>query len=60
MPHNLDVTPDDKYLFTANIGTSDVAVIDIEAKTVIKKIPVSAGHHGIDVTPDGQRLLEFS
>ena len=32
MPHNLDVTPDDKYLFTANIGTSDVVVIALKPK----------------------------
>jgi len=40
-PHNLDITPDGKYLFVANAGSSDVAVIDITNKQVIKKIPVS-------------------
>jgi len=31
-PHNLDITPDGKYLFVANAGSSDVAVIDIASK----------------------------
>ena len=36
-PHNLDITLDGKYLFVANVGSSDVAVIDIANKQVIKK-----------------------
>ena len=55
-PHNLDITPDGKYLFVANAGSSDIAVIDIANKQVIKKIPVSTGHHGIDVSPDGKMV----
>ena len=55
-PHNLDITPDDKYLFVANAGSSDVAVIDIASNQVIKKIPVSTGHHGIDVSPNGKMV----
>ena len=55
-PHNLDITPDGKYLFVANAGSSDVAVIDIASKQVIKKIPVSTGHHGIDVSPNGKMV----
>jgi YVTN family beta-propeller protein len=55
-PHNLDITPEGKYLFVANAGSSDVAVIDIANKQVIKKIPVSTGHHGIDVSPDGKMV----
>jgi YVTN family beta-propeller protein len=55
-PHNLDITPDGKYLFVANAGSSDVAVIDIANKQVIKTIPVSTGHHGIDVSPDGKMV----
>ena len=55
-PHNLDITPDGKYLFVANAGSSDVAIIDIAKKQVIKKIPVSTGHHGIDVSPDGKMV----
>ncbi|MGE0243397.1 MAG: YncE family protein, partial [Nitrososphaeraceae archaeon] len=55
-PHNLDITPDGKYLFVANAGSSDIAVLDIANKQVIKKIPVSTGHHGIDVSPNGKMV----
>lgn len=56
LPHNLDLSPDDKILYTTNIGTGDVAVIDLETKEIVKRINVTAGHHGIDVANDGKRI----
>jgi YVTN family beta-propeller protein len=61
-PHNLDITPDGKYLFVANAGSSDVAVIDIANKQVIKKmelvkqIDVGNGPHGIRTSSNGKLL----
>jgi YVTN family beta-propeller protein len=40
-PHNLYITPDGKYFFVANAGSSEVAVLDIANKQVIKKFQLA-------------------
>lgn len=53
----------DRYLFTANGGTSDVSVVDLEAalrgeKDVERqRIPNHPGAWGIAATPDGQYVI---
>jgi YVTN family beta-propeller protein len=55
-PHNLDITNDGKLLFVANATSNDVSVINTPTLNVIKKIHVSIGHHGIDLSPDNKRV----
>ena len=43
-------------LFVANAGSSDVSVINTTTLNIMKKIPVSTGHHGIDLSPDNKRV----
>ena len=43
-------------LFVANAGSSNVAVINTTSLQTLKKIPVSLGHHGKDVSPGGKRV----
>jgi YVTN family beta-propeller protein len=50
----LDITSDGKLLFVTNAGSSDVSDINTTTLNVIKKIPVSTGHHGIDLSPDNK------
>ena len=50
------MSPDDRYIYTTNIGTNDVTVIDLESKEIIKRINVNVGHHGIDVSKDGKGI----
>jgi YVTN family beta-propeller protein len=49
--HNLDITSDGKLLFVSNAASNDVAIINTTSFEILKKIPVSLGHHGIDVSP---------
>ena len=49
-PHNLDITGDGELLFVGNAASGDVAVVNTMTLEVIRKIPVSLGHHGIDVS----------
>ena len=55
-PHNLDITNDDKLLFVANAASNGVSVINTTTLNVIKRIPVSIGHHGIDLSADNKRV----
>ncbi len=54
MPHNLAATPDGTRLFVARKGSDDVAVIDLGTDRVLAYVPVSKGHHAVDVSPDGR------
>jgi YVTN family beta-propeller protein len=54
--HMVLVSPDDKLLYTANIVSEDVSVIDRNSGKLIQKIPCGKGAEGIAFTPDGKRL----
>src|SRR5213076_1335979 len=57
--HMLVVVPGEKKIFTANIGSSTVSVLDLSnAPRLIglKQIAVAKGPEGIDLAPDGGAL----
>ncbi|MFB6259290.1 MAG: YncE family protein, partial [Thiohalorhabdaceae bacterium] len=53
-PHNMDISPDGKRLFVANIRSQDLTVVDIPSQKVVKRIPLSPPHYGVDVLPNGK------
>ena len=54
--HMVLVSPDGKRLYTANIVSEDVSVIDRASGRLIKKIPCGKGVEGMAFTPDGKHL----
>lgn len=59
VPIQLYVTPDNKYVYVANQGTSEdpdnrVSVIDTEKMGVTKTIETGKGAHGVVVSDDGK------
>lgn len=51
-PAGVTLSLDGRYLFTANTGSDDVSVIDLERREVIKTIPVGDGPVGVWPGPD--------
>lgn len=57
--HMIVVTANQKKVYTANIGSDSVSVIDrtdAPRKIGLKQIPVGKGPEGIDLAPDGKEL----
>src|SRR5712691_2239324 len=57
--HMVVVAPGEKKIYTANIGSDSVSVIDLThaPRTVsLKQIAVGKGPEGIDLAPDGREL----
>jgi YVTN family beta-propeller protein len=57
--HMVVVMPGEKKLYTANIGSDSVSVIDLSGaprRTGLKHIAVGKGPEGIDLSPDGHEL----
>ena len=52
-PSGLAVTPDGKWLLSADRDSNQVSVIDIESRKVIAAVPVGERPFGITVSPDG-------
>jgi len=50
--HMVYVTPDGKYLLTANIVSEDISVINRSTGELYKKIPAGKGVEGMAFTPD--------
>ena len=50
--HMLAITSDGKHGYTANVGPGTVSVLDMEAKKVLKVIPVSRTTQRIAISPD--------
>ena len=51
----VEVTPDERKLYTPNLEGKSVSVIDRETGEV-KVIPFEAAVYGIDITPDGKQV----
>jgi YVTN family beta-propeller protein len=49
-------SPDGSRLYTANIGTQNVSVIDAASGKLIAQIPCGKGCEGMAFTPDGKQL----
>ncbi len=57
--HMVVVTPDEKKIYTANIGSDSVSVIDLTSapRTIaLTQIAVGKGPEGIDLPPNGREL----
>ena len=54
--HMVLVSPDNERLYTANIETENVSVIDRKSGALIKQIQCEAGAEGMAFTPDGKQL----
>ena len=52
----LVVSPDGSRLYTANLRSGSVTVIDLIKGTAIAQITTGAGCEGIDVSPDGREV----
>jgi YVTN family beta-propeller protein len=54
--HMIVASPDGSRLYTSNLGSGNVSVIDLSSKSVIKQIATGNGTEGIALTPDGKEL----
>jgi YVTN family beta-propeller protein len=52
--HMFVISPDGKRAYTANVGPGTVSVIDLDAKKVLKVIPVSSVTQRIAISNDGK------
>lgn len=53
-PRGLAITPDGKFLLTANQKTSDVAVIDTATLKVVRRIPIGKNPEFLRIQPGGK------
>jgi len=56
-PRGLAITPDGKYLLTANKKTGDVAVIDTDTLKVVRRVPVGKNPEFMRILPDGSKAF---
>jgi len=54
--HMVLVSPDGRRIYTANIVSQNVSVIDRQSGKLITQIPCGKGCEGMAFTPDGKRL----
>jgi YVTN family beta-propeller protein len=54
--HMVDITPDGKRAFTANIKSNSVSAIDLDSGQLLQVIPTGNGPEAIDVSPDGREV----
>lgn len=55
-PHLAVLSPDGKYLYTANVGSASVSIFDTAQKKEVGVIPTDKGCHGVTLAPDGKTL----
>jgi YVTN family beta-propeller protein len=56
-PRGLAVTPDGRWLLTANQGSADVSVVDTGTRKEVKRIPVGRNVEFMRMSPDGRRAF---
>lgn len=56
LSHMVYVSPNGKFLYTGNISSADVSVIDRKTGKIITKIPTGKGAGGMTFSPDGEYL----
>ncbi len=54
--HMVYLSPDARYLLTANIVSENISLIDRKTGNLVKQIPAGKGVEGMAFTPDGQKL----
>ncbi len=55
--HMLAITPDGRRGYTANVGPGTVSVLDMQARKLLKVIPVAPTTQRISVSVDGRRAF---
>lgn len=56
-PRGLALTPDGKFLLTANQKSGDVAVIDTQSLKIVRRIPVGKNPEFMRILPDGSKAF---
>ncbi len=56
-PRGIGISPDGRWLLTANQGSSDVSVVDTRTRKEIKRINVGKNVEFMRITADGKRAL---
>lgn len=56
-PRGLAVTPDGRWLLTANQGSADVSVVDTGTRKEVKRIAVGRNVEFMRIAPDGRRAF---
>ena len=54
--HMLVLSPDERQIFTANMGSGSVTAIDLEKGVIAAVIETGKECEGIDITPDGKEV----
>jgi DNA-binding beta-propeller fold protein YncE len=54
--HMVDVTPDGRRAFVANIGSGSLTAIDLPDAGSVRTVQTGAGTEGVAVTPDGRQV----
>ena len=49
-------SPDGRYVYTGDVVTKEVVVVDAETREIIQRIALPHGVHAIDLSPDGRWL----
>src|SRR3990167_6421204 len=55
-PHLADLSKDGKWLYTSNVGSASVSVLDTAARKEVAVIPTGKGTHGVTLSFDGGYL----
>lgn len=55
-PHHMTLSRDEKFLFIPFFDQLAVAVVDVRARQVVKRIQAPLGSHGTLLSPDGRKL----
>ncbi|MFC6568234.1 YncE family protein [Actinoplanes utahensis] len=55
-PHWIAFTPDGRTAFTANHESSQISVVNVADRLVLKNFRVGKSPHALAVTPDGEKL----
>jgi YVTN family beta-propeller protein len=58
--HGIAATIDGRKIYTGNLENGSVFIYDTKANKRIKEINVGKNVHGIDITPDGEKVLVAS
>jgi len=54
--HMVAVSPDGRFLYTANLGTQDVSVLERASGDLVSRVPCGRGGEGLTFAPDGRSL----
>lgn len=55
-PHYISFSPDFRYAYVANVGSSTVTVIDAAKRKVLAQVKAGKGAHAAIPSPDGKRV----